>query len=124
MSGSRGQDRDDELADKLACEAIRNVLGAHKLTCDEHENLQQDFKDVALAALRRAKAEVLELATKELCMYCNDPGNWAPMSNSGYHQCNTPGPNMVRCHATKIHALIREADARAAQIEALGQEGI
>ena len=69
------------------------------------------------AALRRAKAEVLELATKELCMYCNDPGNWAPMSNSGYHQCNTPGPNMVRCHATKIHALIREADARAAQIE-------
>ena len=70
-----------------------------------------------LAALRRAKAEVLELATKELCMYCNDPGNWAPMSNSGYHQCNTPGPNMVRCHATKIHALIREADARAAQIE-------
>mgnify|MGYP003531068788 CR=1 FL=1 len=76
--------------------------------------------DAALAidaALRRAKAEVLELATKELCMYCNDPGNWAPMSNSGYHQCNTPGPNMVRCHATKIHALIREADARAAQIE-------
>jgi len=69
------------------------------------------------AALRRAKAEVLELATKELCMYCNDPGNWAPMSNSGYHQCNTPGPNMVRCHATKIHALIREFDARAAQIE-------
>ena len=69
------------------------------------------------AALRRAKVEVLELATKELCMYCNDPGNWAPMSNSGYHQCNTPGPNMVRCHATKIHALIREADARAAQIE-------
>ena len=76
--------------------------------------------DAALAidaALRRAKAEVLELATKELCMYCNDPGNWAPMSNSGYHQCNTPGPNMVRCHATKIHALIREFDARAAQIE-------
>ena len=72
---------------------------------------------LAQAALRRAKAEVLELATKELCMYCNDPGNWAPMSNSGYHQCNTPGPNMVRCHATKIHALIREADARAAQIE-------
>ena len=69
------------------------------------------------AALRRAKAEVLELATKELCMYCNDPGNWAPMSNSGYHQCNTPGPNMTRCYATKIHALIREADARAAQIE-------
>ena len=69
------------------------------------------------AALRRAKAEVLELAARELCMYCNDPGNWAPMSNSGYHQCNTPGPNMVRCHATKIHALIREADARAAQIE-------
>ena len=68
-------------------------------------------------ALRRAKAEVLEVAAKKLCMYCNDPGNWAPMSNSGYHQCNTPGPNMVRCHATKIHALIREADARAAQIE-------
>ena len=68
-------------------------------------------------ALRRAKAEVLELAARELCIYCNDPGNWAPMSNSGYHQCNTPGPNMVRCHATKIHALIREADARAAQIE-------
>ena len=39
------------------------------------------------AALRRAKAEVLELAARELCMYCNDPGNWAPMSNSGYHQC-------------------------------------
>ena len=69
------------------------------------------------AALRRAKVEGMREATKELCMYCNDPGNWAPMSNSGYHQCNTPGPNMVRCHATKIHALIREADARAAQIE-------
>ena len=76
--------------------------------------------DAALAidaALRRAKVEGMREATKELCMYCNDPGNWAPMSNSGYHQCNTPGPNMVRCHATKIHALIREADARAAQIE-------
>ncbi len=69
------------------------------------------------AALRRAKAEVLELAARELCMYCNDPGNWAPMSNSGYHQCNTPGPNMTRCGATKIHALRRELDARAAQIE-------
>ena len=72
------------------------------------------------AALRRAKAEVLELAARELCMYCNDPGNWAPMSNSGYHQCNTPGPNMTRCGATKIHALRRELDARAAQIEAEG----
>jgi len=69
------------------------------------------------AALRDAKAEVLELAARELCMYCNDPGNWAPMSNSGYHQCNTPGPNMTRCHATKIHALRHELDARAAQIE-------
>ena len=68
-------------------------------------------------ALRRAKGEVLELAARELCMYCNDPGNWAPMSNSGYHQCNTPGPNMTRCGATKIHALRRELDARAAQIE-------
>jgi len=72
------------------------------------------------ATLRRAKAEVLELAARELCMYCNDPGNWAPMSNSGYHQCNTPGPNMTRCGATKIHALRRELDARAAQIEAEG----
>jgi hypothetical protein len=72
------------------------------------------------AALRRAKAEGLELAARELCMYCNDPGNWAPMSNSGYHQCNTPGPNMTRCGATKIHALRRELDARAAQIEAEG----
>ena len=69
------------------------------------------------ATLRRAKAEVLELAARELCMYCNDPGNWAPMSNSGYHQCNTPGPNMTRCGATKIHALRRELDARAARIE-------
>lgn len=73
--------------------------------------------DLIDAALRRAKAEVLELAARELCMYCNDPGNWAPMSNSGYHQCNTPGPNMTRCGATKIHALRRELDARAAQIE-------
>ena len=75
------------------------------------------YYDEHIAALRRAKAEVLELAARELCMYCNDPGNWAPMSNSGYHQCNTPGPNMTRCGATKIHALRRELDARAAQIE-------
>lgn len=77
----------------------------------------ETFADAIDAALRRAKAEVLELAARELCMYCNDPGNWAPMSNSGYHQCNTPGPNMTRCGATKIHALRRELDARAAQIE-------
>ena len=76
-----------------------------------------DHKRELAAALRRAKAEVLELAARELCMYCNDPGNWAPMSNSGYHQCNAPGPNMTRCYATKIHALRREIDARAAQIE-------
>ena len=75
------------------------------------------FQYVIDAALRRAKAEVLELAARELCMYCNDPGNWAPMSNSGYHQCNTPGPNMTRCGATKIHALRRELDARAARID-------
>ena len=75
------------------------------------------YYDEHIAALRSAKAEVLELAARELCMYCNDPGNWAPMSNSGYHQCNTPGPNMTRCGATKIHALRRELDARAAQIE-------
>ena len=75
------------------------------------------YYDEHIVALRRAKVEVLELAARELCMYCNDPGNWAPMSNSGYHQCNTPGPNMTRCGATKIHALRRELDARAAQIE-------
>jgi len=77
----------------------------------------KELSDTIDAALRRAKAEVLELAARELCVYCNDPGNWAPMSNSGYHQCNTPGPNMTRCGATKIHALRRELDARAAQIE-------
>ena len=98
MSGSKGQEI---------------VYTWARLNTPTHKELS----DTIDAALRRAKAEVLELATKELCMYCNDPGNWAPMSNSGYHQCNTPGPNMVRCHATKIHALIREADARAAQIE-------
>ena len=85
---------------------------------DDHECQRiVDLINANDAALRRAKAEVLELAARELCMYCNDPGNWAPMSNSGYHQCNTPGPNMTRCGATKIHALRRELDARAAQIE-------
>ena len=98
MSGSKGQEI---------------VYTWARLNTPTHKELS----DTIDAALRRAKAEVLELATKELCMYCNDPGNWAPMSNSGYHQCNTPGPNMTRCGATKIHALRRELDARAAQIE-------
>jgi len=99
---------------------VENLRMRIKAVDKEHEQLKKDRADMVDrfdAALRRAKAEVLELAARELCMYCNDPGNWAPMSNSGYHQCNTPGPNMTRCGATKIHALRRELDARAAQIE-------
>ena len=114
MSESKGQR--NETAYKL-------VLKLNEIQPDQWGKFDECDYTLIDAALRRAKAEVLELATKELCMYCNDPGNWAPMSNSGYHQCNTPGPNMVRCHATKIHALIREADARAAQIEEGGGDG-
>ena len=71
---------------------------------------------VVRQAIQQARRDALDEAAKAQCMYCNDPG-WEPMSNSGYHQCNTPGPNMTRCGATKIHALRRELDARAAQIE-------
>ena len=45
----------EELADKIAVKAVGNVLGGHKLTCDEHENLQQDFKDVALEAYHQGR---------------------------------------------------------------------
>ena len=50
----------------------------------------------------------LREAAGAICMYCNDPRNWAPMSNSGYHVCNTPGPNHVRCQATLIHELLAQ----------------
>ena len=50
----------------------------------------------------------LREAARAICMYCNDPHNWAPMSNSGYHICNTPGPNHTRCRATLIHALLAQ----------------
>ena len=129
MSGSKGL---SEQAQRIACEchnldvlhlqnapeycdnADPNGCGGrfNKEDCEIYQSAHRID-----AALRRAKVEALELAARELCMYCNDPGNWAPMSNSGYHQCNTPGPNMTRCGATKIHALRRELDARAAQIE-------
>ena len=42
-------------------------IDAHKDAYDELESQHADH----LAALRRAKAEVLELAARELCMYCN-----------------------------------------------------
>ena len=111
MSGSKGLI--DKKVTELVSEIYNRVDGRGVLA----GSALAEALEIADAALRRAKAEVLELAARELCMYCNDPGNWAPMSNSGYHQCNTPGPNMTRCYATKIHALKRELDARAAQIE-------
>jgi len=116
MSGSKGLQR---YVPRILQDS--GMIASSEVAHYTHLKLVQYVKaDDIDAALRRAKAEVLELAARELCMYCNDPGNWAPMSNSGYHQCNTPGPNMTRCGATKIHALRRELDARAAQIEAEG----
>lgn len=53
---TRNKDAAESYADKAAIEAVRHVLGAHKLTCDEHENLQQDFKDVAQEAYQQGRA--------------------------------------------------------------------
>ena len=54
------QDAAETYADRAAIEAVRHVLGAHKLTCDEHEHLQQDFKDVALEAYQQGRVASCE----------------------------------------------------------------
>ena len=96
--------------------AQRRAEALYADIADEH--LDKNYViDTLYDYAQQARRDALEEAAKAQCMYCNDPGNWAPMSNSGYHQCNAPGPNMTRCYATKIHALRREIDARAAQIE-------
>lgn len=84
-----------------------------------HLNLVQYVKaDDADTALRRAKVEVLKRAAMEVCTRCNDPENWAPMSNSGYHLHNKSGRHLLaRCYATKIHALKHVLNASTAQIE-------
>ena len=56
---TRNNDAAETYADKAAIEAIWLVRGAHKLTCDEHENLQQDFKDVAQEAYRQGRVDWL-----------------------------------------------------------------
>ena len=56
---TRHEDAAEAYADKAAIEAIWHVRGAHKLTCDEHENLQQDFKDVAQEAYRQGRVDCL-----------------------------------------------------------------
>ena len=77
-----------------------------------------DEKSKIAIALRRAKVEVLERAAMEVCTRCNDPENWAPMSNSGYHLHNKSGRHLLaRCYATKIHALKHALNAHATQIE-------
>lgn len=57
------------------------------------------------AVQQQTRRAALEDGAKAVCMYCND-SRWSPMSNSGYHLCNEPGPNPVRCRATKIHVLL------------------
>ena len=105
---TRNNDAAETYADKAAIEAIWHVRGAHKLTCDEHENLQQDFKDVAQEAYRQGRVEGLREAVPLACKYCNDRTKWTPMSNSGYHVCNMPEPGFVRCQAIKIHAALAQ----------------
>lgn len=61
-----GNDAAETYADKAAIEAVRHVLGAHKLTCDEYENLQQDFKDVAQEAYQQGRVAGLREAKENL----------------------------------------------------------
>ena len=65
-------DAAETYADKAAIEAVRHVLGAHKLTCDEHENLQQDFKDVAQEAHQQGRVAGLNLACIAVSQFSSD----------------------------------------------------
>jgi len=75
---------------------------------------EQDYQRID-AALRRAKAEGLDDAAKAICMYCNDP-EWQKRDEDDNHE-SPYTRTMYPCAAYKIHDLIRELDARAAQIE-------
>ena len=72
--------------DKTEKEAMSGSNGIKRYNVVEQDDEgAYVYYDEHIAALRSAKVEVLELAARELCMYCNDPGNWVLMSNSGYH---------------------------------------
>jgi len=84
-----------------ACELLFSLTSTHWMADDKH-NCAGDIQKL-LEYRQQARREALEEAAKAMCMYCNDAPRWAPMSNSGYHQCSEPGPNMTRCRAIPIH---------------------
>ena len=60
------EDAAEAYAEKAAVEAVRSVFGGHKLTCSEHENLQQDFKDVAQEAYQQGMAAAFKQGIEKL----------------------------------------------------------
>ena len=92
------------------------VITVEKTTAVYQKNLHSKVSDLdgewlgplSPDSYQQGRVAGLREAAGAICMYCNDPRNWAPMSNSGYHVCNTPGPNHVRCQATLIHELLAQ----------------
>ena len=111
MSGSKGLQR---YVPRILQDS--GMIASSEVAHYTHLKLVQYVKaDDIDAALRRAKAEGLDDAAKAICMYCNDP-EWQKRDEDDNHE-SPYTRTMYPCAAYKIHDLIRELDACAAQIE-------
>ena len=90
-----------------AQQRAENLYGS--LTCSTfREQYHDPENDIAIIkdALQQARREALDEAAKVVCPYCNAPGQWELMSNSGYHQYGEAGHSLARCRATAIHEML------------------
>ena len=70
------------------------------------ERYEQEDIGCIIELLDETRRAALLEAAKVVCPYCNAPGQWELMSNSGYHQYGEAGHSLARCRATAIHEML------------------